>query len=74
MRGAPSDPLQLLQWITDQRQQLDQLTREALFEARLNGTFDEAVELSGLSRKRALAETRHENESRGRMVRWSGKA
>lgn len=63
----------MLAWINDQRDHLDQLRREALFEARLQGQFEKALLLSGLSRKAALAETRHENEARGRMVRWSGR-
>ena len=71
MAKAPEDPLQRLQWINEQQADLTRQRREALFEARLQGTFDEAVTISGLSRKAALAETRHENEARGRMVRWA---
>lgn len=66
----PTDPLQLLAWINTQRQELEQLTQRALFDARMEGTFEEAIQISGLSRTRALALTRHENEARGRMVRW----
>lgn len=66
----PSDPLELLAWVNQQREELDLIQRQALFDARLQGNFEEAIRISGLSRKRAVAATRHENEARGRMVRW----
>lgn len=68
------DPLSMLVWINEQYRRLDKLRREALFDARLQGQFDEALVISGLSRKRGLAETRHENEANGRMIRWSAGA
>lgn len=64
------DPLDQLAYVNRMAKRLETLRREALFEARLQGEFEEAIRLSGLSRKRALAETRHENEARGRMIRW----
>lgn len=74
MAKRPTDPLRLLQWINEQQAQLNRMRRTALFEARLEGTFEQAIAISGLSRKRAVAETRHENEDRGRMVRWGRSA
>lgn len=72
VQDQPADPLDMLAYLNRQYRRLDQLRREALFEARLQGSLDEAIAVSGLSRKRVLAETRHENEARGRMVRWRG--
>lgn len=66
----PTDPLELLQWINDREDDLALLRQGAMFDARLQGRFEEAITVSGMSRKRALALTRHENEERGRMVRW----
>lgn len=71
MREMPTDPLQQLQWINEAEVELARLRRSALFEARLEGNLDVAIAISGLSRKAALAATRHENEARGRMVRWA---
>jgi hypothetical protein len=68
----PTDPLALLAWINERYTRLDELRQKAIFEARLEGHLDQAIEISGLSRKQALALSRHENEARGRVVRWQG--
>lgn len=71
---APEDPIELLSWAVTQRErindELDRLTADALFDARLENRFEEAVAASGLSYSRALRLTRNVNEQRGRQVRW----
>lgn len=66
----PSDSVERLGWINDQIADLLDAQRVALFDARLEGRLEDAIAASGLSRKRALALTRQENEARGRMIRW----
>lgn len=71
---APTDPVERLMWLSGAREAFDaQLTAEfqrAYFDARRTGRFDIALSLGLHSKKRALAMTRHENESRGRMIKW----
>lgn len=69
----PTDPLELLAWINAKRRELDRIEQTALFDARIEGRFDEAVQISGLSVTKAMALTRHENEARGRMMRWGSR-
>lgn len=69
----PTDSLELLSWINERQLALNRLRRHALFNARLQGRFEQAVQISGLSRKKALAETRAENSARGKMVRWASR-
>lgn len=66
----PTDAVELLRWITERRADLERMERRALFQARLEGRFDQALTTSGISRKRGLALTRAENAARGRMIRW----
>jgi len=75
---APKDPIERLVWLSGVHLQvareLDTAYAEAYFEARLQGRFDAAVAAGPYARKRALAYTRHENERRGRLIRWNDKA
>lgn len=74
LRDAPRDPVDRLVWLADaQAQVADELRdafAEAYFTARLQGLFQAALDLKIHGRKTALAFTRHENERRGRAVRW----
>lgn len=71
---APTDPVERLLWLSGAREafegQLEAEFRKAYFDCRRTGRFDIALGLQLHSRKRILAYTRHENESRGRMLRW----
>lgn len=72
--GAPEDPLQRLIYlggVLDRvRSELDQEWQKAYYDARIQGMFDRALDLRLHSRKRAIAWTRHENNARGRAIRW----
>ena len=74
LRGAPTDPIERLVWlggVMDQvRSELDDQFQEAYFWARFSGRLDSALDLGLHSRKRVMAYTRAENESRARMIRW----
>ncbi len=72
MTVRPNDPIERLAWIGEQQIKLDRMRSIALFDARLQGRLDDAITVSGLSRKRVLAETRRINELRGRAIRWMG--
>jgi hypothetical protein len=64
------DPVQRIALILTEQEKLDAALTEALFEARLQGRFEEARLAAGLARKPALARTRKANEALGRQVRW----
>lgn len=73
--SAPTDPIERLVWLggIDRalRAEVESEWQRSYFEARLEGRFDAALGLNLHSKKRALAWTRRENESCGRVVaRW----
>lgn len=72
---APKDPIERLVWLSGVKEQatseLEAELGKAYFEARLSGRFDAAVLAGPYAKKRVLALTRHENERRGRTVRWN---
>lgn len=72
---APTDPVERLMWLSGAREAFDaQLAAEfqkAYFDARRTGRLDAALSLHLHSRKRILAFSRHENEARGRMLKWN---
>lgn len=74
LRGAPTDPIERLVWlggVNDAvKKELDDQFQEAYFWARFSGRLDAALALGLHSRKRVMAYTRAENESRARMIRW----
>lgn len=74
LRGAPEDPIERLLWLggVDEavKKELDGLFAQAYFWARFTGRLDAALALGLHSRKRVMAYTRAENESRARMIRW----
>lgn len=72
LADPPADPLQRIAWLTNAQQHLDSMLSEALFDSRMQGRFEEARLVAGLSRKDATARTRTVNEQRGRQVRWNG--
>jgi len=71
---APKDPIERLMWLSgvhDQvRAELDEEFGKAYYEARLQQRLDAAISAGPYAKKRVLAYTRHENEKRGRAVRW----
>lgn len=67
-----TDPLDRIRLLQVLYQDCDLALAESLFDARMQGRLDEARLAAGLSRKKALALTRAENERRGRQVRWNG--
>jgi len=75
LSAAPEDPIERLVWLSGLdaavRSEIHLAWQEAYFEARLQGVFQQALDLDLHPRKRALAWTRHENEARGRAIsRW----
>lgn len=72
---APEDPVERVAWLGGvleaARAELDEAFSLAYFEARLQGQLDAAVHAGPYARKRVLAFTRHENQKRGRSVRWN---
>lgn len=72
--AAPHDPIERLLWLSGAKEafdaQVEAMWRGAYFDARLSGRFQNALDLSLHSRKKALALTRAENERRGRPLRW----
>lgn len=71
---APHDPLELLVWLSGAQDafdtQVNAMWQRAYYEARLSGRFQAALDLRLHSQKKALAFTRHENERRGRGLKW----
>lgn len=71
---APKDPVERVIWLngvmTQARNELNAHLASAFFEARMQRRLPEAIEAGPVGRKTALAMTRHENERRGRPVRW----
>lgn len=72
---APKDPIERLMYLTGVKeratQELEDELAKAYFDARLSGRFEAAVLAGPYAKKRVLALTRHENERRGRTVRWN---
>lgn len=72
--AAPADPIERLMWLSGAReafeQQLQAEFQRSYFDARRTGRLDTALALGLHSRKRIMAYTRHENERRGRMLKW----
>lgn len=70
----PTDPIERIMWLTGVKEQsaaeLDAQFAEAYFEARLQHRLDTAIAAGPYARKRVLAYTRHENQKRGRSIRW----
>ena len=75
---APKDPVERVMWLSgvneQVRKELDDAFAEAYFEARLQRRLDAVIAAGPHARKRVLAFTRHENQRRGRTVRWGDKA
>lgn len=71
---APKDPIERVLWLSgvneQVRKELDDAFAEAYFEARLQRRLDSALAAGPYAKKRVLAYTRHENQRRGRTVRW----
>lgn len=71
---APDDALERLLWLSGVKEQVDKeleaMYAKAYYEARLTGRFATALALGIHSHKRVLAFTRHENERRGRGLKW----
>lgn len=74
LSDAPEQPIERLMWLSGAmeavKEELDTEFRRAYYEARLQKQLEPALALGLHSRKRILAYTRAENESRGRTVRW----
>ena len=70
----PADTLEKIVWLDELRGLVDQEIcselQKAYFAARIEGRLDAALDLAPHGRKTFLAMTRHENDLRGRMVRW----
>lgn len=73
LSDQPEDPIQAIVWLDGvlaaAKTELNAAVQKAYYDARIKGMFHEALGLGLHSRKRALAFTRHENESRGRTIR-----
>jgi hypothetical protein len=71
---APKDPIERLMYLSGVREQvaseLEAELSDAYFQARLQHRFEAALAAGPYAPKRALALTRHENQRRGRSVRW----
>lgn len=72
---APTEPIARLIWLSGVkeavRMQLESEWRQVYFQARQQGILPIALDLRYHSRKKVLAYTRAENESRGRVIaRW----
>jgi hypothetical protein len=74
LADQPTDSLQRIVWLAELQDlvldEIDAELQQAYFDARLQGRMAVALELAPHGRKTFLAMTRHENEVRGRMVRW----
>lgn len=70
----PNDPIRALMWLSGVKEQvateLDAAFGSAYFDARLQGLMEQAIKAGPFAKKRALAYSRHENQRRGRTVRW----
>lgn len=71
---APKDPIERLMYLSGVKERVNQeleiALSEAYFQARLQHRFEAALAAGPYALKRALALTRHENQRRGRSVRW----
>ena len=69
-------PVTRLRLLTEQRGRLlgalDDQIAQAYFDARVEGCFEEALEVGPWSRTVAVRATRNVNEALGRHVRWYG--
>lgn len=74
LEQAPDDALKRLLWLSGVAEQakteLEAAYRLAYYDARLEQRIHPALGLGLHGKKRVLAWTRAENESRGRSVRW----
>lgn len=72
---APKDPIERLLYLSGVKEQvaveLEVALSAAYFQARLERRFDAALAAGPYALKRALALTRHENQKRGRSIRWN---
>jgi 3-methyladenine DNA glycosylase Mpg len=72
---APKDPIERLMYLSGVKEQvnreLEDELAEAYFQARLQRRFEAALAAGPYKLKRALALTRHENQKRGRSIRWN---
>ncbi len=70
----PEDCLERIIWLDELQKLVDTEIRaelqRAYFDSRIQGRMDAALELAPHGRKTFLAMTRHENELKGRLVRW----
>lgn len=75
---APNDPIERLLWLSGVREAVtDELEAEfarTYYTARLQGRLQAAILAGPYAKKRVLAFTRHENQKRGRTVRWGDRA
>ena len=75
LTDKPEDPLKAILWLTGVlakvKDELDDAYAEEYVRTRMDGTFEDALRIGPLSRRRALALTRKWNNERGRMVRWN---
>lgn len=71
---APKDPIERLMYLSGVKEQvaaeLDAALGEAYFQARLQQRFEAALAAGPYKLKPALRLTRHENQKRGRSIRW----
>lgn len=74
LSDAPEDPIKRIMWLSGVKEQatkeLEAAFAAAYYDARLQRQLDAAVAAGPYARKRVLAFTRHENQRRGRSVRW----
>jgi hypothetical protein len=71
---APTDPIERIVWLSGVQEVVDRelnaAFQKAYFEARQTGRLDAALRLGYHSHKKVMGYTRHENERRGRMLKW----
>lgn len=71
----PHDPIERVLWLSGVKEQvnreLDAAFGEAYYTARLQRRLISAMTAGPHAMKRVLAYTRHENDRRGRSVRWN---
>lgn len=74
LAAAPDDNIERLLWLSGVarrvRTELDAEFQRVYFETRVEQRIDAAIELHLHSEKKIIAWTRHENEARGRIVKW----
>lgn len=72
--NAPSDAIERIIYLDSVMDvvatELEDAYAAAYFEARIQRRFSDALRVGTLSKKRALALTRKQNERTGRSVRW----